>query len=137
VLKETLRLYPPAAMFDRWAREDVEIGGHHLPRGTNVFLFPYATHRRPDLWPDPERYDPDRFLPEHEKSRPRLAYLPFGAGPRVCIGMHFAFLEAQLALAMMTRRLRFTALSDQTLEPGTSATLRPDEPFRMRVSLRA
>lgn len=135
--KEALRLYPPAAMFDRIATEDVEVAGYHLPKGTNVFMFPYATHRRADLWPDPLKFDPDRFLPEVEKERPRLAWVPFGAGPRICLGMHFALVEGQLALAKMLRRLRFTPLSDRDLALGTSATSRPDEPFTMRISLRA
>ncbi|MCC6554994.1 MAG: cytochrome P450 [Polyangiaceae bacterium] len=137
LLKETLRLYPPAHMFDRIAIEDVEIQGALIPRGTNVFLFPSALHMRADLWPDPERFDPDRFLPEVEAARPRLAYLPFGAGPRVCIGMHFALMEGQLALASIARRMRLTPLPGQDVRPGGLATLRPAEPLLARVSLRA
>jgi len=134
VLKETIRLYPPAPMFDRIAKEDVEIMGYAVPRGTNIFLLPYAQHRRADLFPDPERFDPDRFLHEVEERRPRLAYLPFGAGPRVCVGMHFSLMEAQLALAMITQRVTLTPLPGQVVRPGNLASLRPDAPFLMKVT---
>jgi cytochrome P450 len=136
VIKETLRLYPPAFMFDRVATEDTELSGYAIPRGTNLFVFPYATHRRPDLWPEPERFDPDRFLPEAEAARPRLSYLPFGAGPRICIGAHFSLMEAQFALAMITRRVALSALPGQVMRPGKLASLRPAEPLRMRVKVR-
>jgi cytochrome P450 len=137
VVKETLRLYPPAFMFDRVVKEDVEIGGYAIPRGTALFFSPYALHRRADHFPDPERFDPDRFLPEVEERRTRFAYMPFGAGPRVCIGSHFALMEAQLALTLFTQRLRLTPLPGQVVRPGSLATLRPGEPFRMRVERRS
>lgn len=136
VIKESLRLYPPAPLFDRVATEDVEIGGYKIPRGVALFFVPYALHRRPDLFPDPERFEPDRFLPEAEEGRPRLAYMPFGAGPRVCIGMHFALMEAELALAMIFQRLTLTPLPGQSMRAGRAATLRPAEPFRVKVELR-
>jgi cytochrome P450 len=135
IFKEALRLYPSAALLDRVALSDVEIGGYLLPKGTILFFSPFAIHRRPDLWPNPERFDPDRFLPEAEAARPRLAYLPFGAGPRVCIGSHFALIEGQLILAHIARRASLTPVSGDLLEPGLSTTLRPDKPLFMRVHL--
>lgn len=132
VLKEAMRLYPSVPMFDRIAKEDVEIGGVALPKGTMFFLLPYALHRRPDIYGDPNKFDPDRFLPEVEESRHRLAYLPFGAGPRICIGMHFALMEAQFALAMILQRLTLTALPSD-ITPSKLAFFRPVEPFRMKI----
>lgn len=135
VFKEALRLYPSAALLDRVTLSDIELGGYLLPKGTVIFFSPFAIHRMPDLWPDPERFDPDRFLPEAEASRPRLAYLPFGGGPRVCIGSHFALIEGHLILAHLAQRVSFTPTSGITLHPGISTTLRPEEPFLMRVHL--
>ncbi|HRI62740.1 MAG TPA: cytochrome P450 [Polyangium sp.] len=132
VLKEAMRLYPSVPMFDRIAKEDVEIGGHSLPRGTMLFVLPYALHRRPDIYANPHEFDPDRFLPDAEESRHRLAYLPFGAGPRICIGVHFALMEAQFALAMIMQRLTLTALPSD-ITPSNLAFFRPVEPFKMKI----
>jgi cytochrome P450 len=123
VFKEALRLYPPIYVFGRDANTPVTLGGHEVPRHTNVMVSPYGLHHRESVWPEPDRFDPDRFLPEREAARHRYAYLPFSAGPRTCIGNHFAYMEAQLAMAVMFRRFRFTLLAADTPEP--SATLRP------------
>lgn len=131
VFREALRLHPPVYLFGRDSVGDVSIAGYRLPPQTNVLVSPWALHRRAALWPDPERFDPDRFLPEREASRHRYAYLPFGAGPRICIGMQFAYMEAQLALAVMLRRYRFESLEEDEAEP--SATLRPKRGVRVRV----
>lgn len=135
VFKEALRLYPPAFMLDRVALTDVEIGGYAIPEGTVLFFSPYMTHRRPDLWPDPERFDPDRFTPEKEAARPRLAYFPFGAGPRICIGSHFALIEGHLLLAHIAQRAVLTPTSNGPVLPGVDSALRPNRPLRMRVHL--
>ncbi len=132
--KEALRLAPPVYVFGRDSREPVTIGGYQLPAPTNVMVSPWALHHSPQLWPDPERFDPDRFLPDREAARHRYAYLPFGAGPRVCLGNHFAYLEAQLALAVLLRRYRFELLHDD--EPEPAATLRPKHGIRVKVHLR-
>ena len=95
-IEESLRLYPPAWGFSRQAVGDDEIGGYRVPKGSLVFLIPFVIHRRPALWPDPERFDPGRFTPEQEAARPKFAYMPFGGGPRGCIGNQFAMVEAQL-----------------------------------------
>ena len=132
--KEALRLAPPVYVFGRDSREPVTIGGYALPAPTNVMVSPWALHHSPRLWDQPERFDPDRFLPEKEPGRHRYQYLPFGAGPRVCLGSHFAYMEAQLALAVLLRRYRFELRRDDEPEPG--ATLRPRHGVRMRVRRR-
>ncbi len=132
--KEALRLYPPVFMFGRDSREPVTIGGYELTHRTNALISPWGLHHNPRLWPDPERFDPDRFLPEREATRHRHAYLPFGAGPRICLGNHFAYMEAQLALAVLLRRWRFEVVADEVPEP--SATLRPKNGVRVRIHRR-
>lgn len=134
VFREALRLYPPVYMFGRDSTEDVTLGEFEIPRGTNALVCPWSLHRLPQHWPEPERFDPDRFLPEAEAERHRYAYLPFGAGPRVCLGKDFAYMEAQLALAVILRRYRFEVLGDA--EPEPSATLRPKGGIRVRVRAR-
>jgi cytochrome P450 len=133
VFKEALRLYPPAFLLDRVSAEDVEVSGHLVPRGTPVLVCPYALHRRPELWPEPERFDPDRFTPEAEAARPRLSWLPFGAGPRVCIGAQFASLEAQLILAQIAQRFELEPASDAPVAPNFERALRPAKPVLIRV----
>jgi cytochrome P450 len=124
-IEESLRLYPPAWGFSRQAVADDEIGGYHVPRGSLVFLIPFVVHRRPKLWPDPCRFDPGRFAPEHEAARPRFAYIPFGGGPRGCIGNQFAMVEAQLIVAAVAQRYRLELVPDQDIRPEPLITLRP------------
>ncbi len=134
VFKEALRVYPPVYFFGRTAQRETTIGGVRLPRFTNVVILPWALHRNPRVWPDPERFDPDRFLPAAEHARHRSAWLPFGAGPRVCIGNHFALMEAPLVLATMFRDHDFELLERDTPEPF--ATLRPRKGVPVRVKKR-
>jgi cytochrome P450 len=134
VFKEALRLYPPVYVFGRDSTAPVTIAGYHLPVPTNVLTPPWALHRAPRFWPDPERFDPERFRPEAEAARHRYAYLPFGAGPRVCLGNHFAYMEAQLVLAVILRRWRFELLGDD--EPAPGATLRPKHGIQVRLRRR-
>ena len=132
--KEALRLYPPVYVFGRDSKEPLSLGGYDLPPPTNVLTSPWVLHHAARFWPDPERFDPERFRPENEAARHRYAYLPFGAGPRVCLGNHFAYMEAQLALATMLRRYSFELLAEDEPEPG--ATLRPKHGVRVRVRRR-
>ena len=118
VFKEALRLYPSIYLFVREAVADVGIGEVDLPRGTMVLISPWALHHRPDVWPDPERFDPRRFDPEAERSRPPLSYLPFSAGPRTCIGNHFAMLEGPLVLATLLGRVDSRARRRGPHRPG-------------------
>ncbi|MEO6951389.1 MAG: cytochrome P450 [Polyangia bacterium] len=134
IFKESLRLYPPVYFDGRQAASATSLDGVECPAGTVVMFSPYTLHRRPDLWADPERFDPDRFLPEAEAARSRYAWLPFGAGPRICIGMGFALMEGQLILARMLQRARYTLLADEVPEP--SATLRPRHGVPVKVTLR-
>jgi cytochrome P450 len=124
VFREALRLYPPVVLLPRRSLEPVEIAGVTLPERTIVFVNPYGLHMSPDVWPDPERFDPDRFLPEREALRHKSAWLPFGVGPRVCIGNHFAMMEGPLVLATLLRRARFE-LPSRPIEADAFATLRP------------
>jgi cytochrome P450 len=104
VLREALRLCPPAAATGRTAMRDIEVGGYRVEAGTMLIVGIYALHRDPALWDHPTEFDPDRFSPRNSEGRDRWQYLPFGGGPRSCIGDHFAMLEATLALATVLRR---------------------------------
>jgi cytochrome P450 len=136
VLEESLRLYPPAWGFSRRALGDDKLGGYRIPKGSLVFLIPFVVHRRPKLWPDPDRFDPGRFAPEHESTRPRFAYIPFGGGPRGCIGNQFAMLEAQLIVATIAQRYRIELVPDQHIRPEPLITLRPAPAIRAILKTR-
>lgn len=136
VLTESMRLYPPAYMMDRHPSEDIFIRGYRVPRGSYVFVSPYATHRDPHLYAEPEKFDPDRWLPEREQELPRFAYFPFGAGPRACIGQSFAWLEAGLALATVAQKWKFKLCPDQLVDTNPKITLRPRYGMRMTVEER-
>jgi cytochrome P450 len=125
VIDEALRLYPPAWVLSRTPLADDVIGGYRIPKGSNVFLSPYVTHRHPAFWDDPERFDPERFTPERAAGRPRFAYFPFGGGPRQCIGNNFALLEAQLLLATIFQRYRLELWPEHQVGLLPLITLRP------------
>lgn len=125
VFREAMRLYPPLMMLPRRTLESVEVGGVQLPPRSLVFVSILTQHYRADSYPDPERFDPDRWLPEQEATRHRSSYLPFSAGPRFCLGMHFAMLEGPIVLATLLRRWRFDIDPARTIEPDDFATLRP------------
>jgi cytochrome P450 len=125
VFRETMRLYPPIMMFARRTLEEVEIAGTVLPPRTLTFVSAYAQHRRPDVYPDPDRFDPDRWLPEREALRHKSSYLPFSAGPRFCIGIHFAMMEGPIVLATLLRRWRFEIDPAREIVEDDFATLRP------------
>ncbi|MET0384989.1 MAG: cytochrome P450 [Polyangiales bacterium] len=134
VVKESMRLYPPVHVISRRTARDVMIGPYQLKRNGLVILSIVGIHRRPDLYPDPERFDPERFSSEREKLLPKQAFMPFSAGPRVCIGNHFAMMEAQLILATWLRRLRFELITpDQQVEHEALITLRPRGGLPLRI----
>ncbi len=137
VIDETLRLYPPAYAIARWAQQEDEVSGYRVAAQSAVTLFPYVTHHHPEFWPDPDRFDPERFTPEQTADRPRYAYLPFGGGPRQCIGNIFALTEAQLILASLVQRYRWQLVSDQPVEIEPLITLRPKNGLPMRLVARA
>ncbi|MFT3772676.1 MAG: cytochrome P450 [Minicystis sp.] len=124
VLKEAMRLYPPAWTTGREVAEPVEIGGYLIPKGAQILTSQWVVHRDPRWFPNPEGFDPDRWAPERVKDLPRFAYFPFGGGPRVCIGNHFAMMEATLLLATITQRWRIELLPGQRLDLKPSVTLR-------------
>ncbi|QRK05343.1 cytochrome P450 [Archangium violaceum] len=125
VVKEVMRIYPVAYFFGREARRDVEIDGYQVPKGTFAAVCPYTLHRNPEYFPDPERFDPDRFAPEQESKLPKYAYLPFGAGVHACLGVHFFMIEAPLLLATLVQRVHIDVLPGQTVKPVVEVTLRP------------
>jgi cytochrome P450 len=136
VFEEAMRLFPPIWAIPRVPREDDEVGGFRIPKGEILILVPYVTHRHPDFWPDAERFDPTRFLPERSKDRPRWAYLPFGGGQRQCIGNSFAMMEAQLVLAMVAQRFRLRGVPGVPVVPEPLVTLRPRGPLPMVATRR-
>lgn len=123
VIKETLRLYPPAPVYVRDAVNDDFIDGMAIPAGSRVMLSPFLTHRHPDFWEDPERFDPDRFLPECEQERHPYAWHPFAAGQRICLGNHFALFEAHLLAAMLASRFATRAVPGHELKLDMAGTL--------------
>jgi cytochrome P450 len=124
LVMESMRLYPPFWWNLRAAREDDVVGGTRIPAGATVLLVTYATHRHPEFWPDPDRFDPDRFLPEAVAGRHRHAYVPFGTGQRACIGRHLAMLETPLVLAMLVRRFRPVPVAGREVVYRAEASLR-------------
>ncbi len=133
ILKESMRLYPPAWVLLRQATQSVELGKHRLPPGMRVAISPYVLHRRCDYFPDPERFRPERFTPLAEQKLPRLAYLPFGGGPRICIGNHFALTEGHLILATLAQRVTFDLMPGQHIKPEPLTTLRPTPGIKVLV----
>ncbi len=125
VFREAMRLYPPAWIMARAPLTDVEVDGYVLPAGSRVFLSPWVTHRHPDVWPDPEGFDPDRFA--DPKAIDRFAFFPFGGGPRLCIGHGFAMMEGVLILATLARRFHLELVPGHTVTPQPLVTLRPRE----------
>jgi cytochrome P450 len=133
VFAEALRLYPPVWAIGRKSRNTMRLYNYHVMRGSICILSPYVTHRHPRLWPDPERFDPDRFLPEAVASRPRFAYFPFGGGTRTCIGDRFATMEGVLLLASIAQRWRLRLSAGQQVAIEPLITLRAREGIKMRV----
>ena len=125
IFDETLRLYPPAWIITRRAIAADRLGSGEIPANGLILISPYVIHRHPDFWPEPEQFNPDRFLPGADDGRPRFAYIPFGGGPRLCIGDQFALTEAQLIIAEVARRGRLELLPDQKVVMEPLVTLRP------------
>ncbi len=137
VIKESMRLYPPAWVMGREAIEECEIGGYRMPAGTTALMSQWVVHRDPRYQPNPERFDPDRWTAEYEEALPRFAYFPFGGGPRQCIGAGFAMTEARLILATVAQRFTMELAPGQRVEPYPSITLRPKQGIRMSLAERS
>ncbi|GLZ40475.1 cytochrome P450 [Actinokineospora sp. NBRC 105648] len=132
VITESLRVWTPGWLFTRLVSTDTELGGHQLAAGTTVAYSPYLIHHRPDLYPDPERFDPDRWDTSTGTTPPRTAFIPFAAGARKCIGDKFSLTEATLALATIAGRWRLEHASARQVRPALSFVLRPHK-LRMRA----
>jgi cytochrome P450 len=131
VILESMRCYPPVWIIGREALRDTELGGHRVPRGTRLWISPWVLHRDPDLFPQPESFCPERWLDGLQKRLPRFAYLPFGGGPRLCIGNAFAMTSAILVLATVASRFFLRVPPEPPLKLVPSITL------RLRHGLRA
>jgi cytochrome P450 len=131
VVKETLRLYPPAWVFDRSPRHDLVLGGYTIPKGANILFSPWVVHRDPHLWESPEEFRPSRFA---GAAPPRGAYLPFGDGPRICVGNRFAEAEISLVLATMLTLVELSRVDTGPERPRGDATLRPRTGLPVRVT---
>jgi cytochrome P450 len=136
VLAESMRLYPPAWAVSRLAIEEVELGGWSVPRDSVVVASQAVIHRDPRFWQEPERFDPARFTSEAKAARPKFAYFPFGAGPRICIGEGFAWMEGVLLLATLAQRWSMELLSHD-VAPQASITLRPRGGIAVRLHARS
>jgi len=133
VIQETLRLYPPVWMFDRRAVGPDDLGGTKVTKGDLVIFCPYAIHRLPELWPDPEAFRPERFEAGHEEQKNKFAYLPFSAGPRTCIGNSFAMIESQIIVGTLLSRFRVRLADPTPILPKPRVTLRTSRPVILRL----
>lgn len=136
VVKESMRLYPPAWVISRSTIEDDLVGGYRIPAGAIVLLSPYVTHRHPRFWAHPDLFDPDHFEATAQANRPPFAYFPFGGGPRQCIGNSFAMMELVLVVTTVAQRCALDLPVGAAVGTSPSITLRAAAPIRMRVSPR-
>jgi cytochrome P450 len=136
VIKETLRLFPPVYAQGREALSACEIGGYHVPAGTQVFMSQWTVHRDPRYFDDPDAFRPERWRSPATAHLPRFAYFPFGGGPRVCLGASFAMMEAVLAIATIASRFRLSLSSDHAVRPRVGGTLQPSPDLKMHVAAR-
>ncbi|MEZ4519512.1 MAG: cytochrome P450 [Chloroflexota bacterium] len=137
VIKESMRMYPPVWILNvRSAASDVVVGDYSLDKGSMIMISPYVMHHRPEYFPEPERFDPERFTPEREKLLLRYAYMPFGSGPRVCIGNSFAMMEAQLIVAAVAQRFDLQLIPDQIIELNPQITLSNMDGMHMKTVAR-
>lgn len=137
VVAESLRLYPPVYLTDRMPAEDWDTGEYIIPKGKYLFLSPYLMHRHPEFYPDPERFDPERWTPEQIASRPKFSYFPFGGGLRTCIGEQFAWTEMILVVATLAQRWNLELVPGQHVETEALVTLRPKGGIQMVTRERA
>ena len=136
IIKETMRLYPPAFIISRQVIEDFEIGGYLIPKGSILLASQYVMHHDPRYFPEPDRFQPERFVPGYEDRLPKYVYFPFGGGPRICIGNQFAQMEAILVLATIMQQFHLSLLPGQTIVPAPLITLRPQYGIRMALTSR-
>ena len=133
VFAESMRLYPPAWAMGRMSTQPVTLGPYRIPPGAHFFFSQYIMGRDPQYFPDPLRFDPNRFTPEAKAARPKFTSFPFGAGPRQCIGESFAWMEGVFAIATIASRWRIRYLDPTPPVPQAKITLRPRDPLRMQL----
>jgi cytochrome P450 len=136
VFAESMRLYPPAWAMGRMATQNTTLGPYDIPKGAHIFFSQYIMSRTPEYFPNPLRFDPDRFTPEAKAARPKFTYFPFGGGNRQCIGESFAWMEGVLSIATIASRWRMTYLGTTPPIPQAKITLRPRDPLLMRLHQR-
>lgn len=134
VIQEVTRLHPPVWILTRQTKAEDEVGGYYVPAGADVLICPYTLHRHPEYWDRPAHFDPDRFDPAATMSRPRYAHIPFGAGPRFCVGSHLGLMEATFVLAMLARELRLATVPGHQVvgEPMLSLRIKGGLPMTVR-----
>jgi len=137
VVKESMRLYPPVWNIGREVKEESEIGGYHMPPGTQLFLSQWVVHRDPRYFETPEVFSPERWEDGLAKRIPRYAYFPFGGGPRQCIGKSFAMMETILVLATIAKKFQLKLVSEQRIIPRPGVTLHPGGGIKMRLKERS
>jgi cytochrome P450 len=133
-ISEVLRLYPPVPIFGRSALSDDEWNGFKIPKGMLVITSPFVIHRNPKYWPDPEKIDPDRHLPENSKKRIPFAYFPYGGGPRICLGMGYAQIQLPLTIAYLIRHFNFSLVENYKLKLSPAITIGTKDPILVNVS---
>ncbi len=136
VLAESMRLYPPAWGIGRMGLEDYVVEGYTIPKGSIILVSPYAMHRHPRYWPEPDRFDPERWTPEAREARPKFAYFPFGGGARLCIGERFAWMEGSLALATSAQKWKLRLVPGHKVEHLPQLTLRTRYGMQMTLEHR-
>lgn len=132
VIKESMRLYPPAYLLARKALYDIDLEEHHIPKGRVIAVSPYTIHRRSKYFDNPNTFNPGRFEAEDQNQ----AYIPFGIGPRICLGNHFAMMKAQIILITITQTTTFELVQGQNIVPQPLTTLYPDQVIKMVVKRR-
>jgi cytochrome P450 len=137
VVNETLRLNSPSWQIMRHAVEYDQMGEYLIEKGSNILWSPFLIHRHPEFWPNPETFDPDRFLPERIAQQHKGAYIPFSSGPRLCIGNMFALTEMQMTLAIIYQHYRPVLMQQKPITPVASLTLTPSEPILVRLQARS
>jgi enediyne biosynthesis protein E7 len=134
VVNESLRLFPPAWLITRRALGEDQLGGHQIPKDALIIISPYTIHRHPRLWKDPDVFDPDRFAELESNKHHRFSFIPFGGGPRLCIGNRFAMIEAVLVLAMITNAFNLDFPASESVNVEALVTMRPKGGLPMLVS---
>jgi cytochrome P450 len=137
IIDEAMRLYPPAWGFTRAAVEEDTLGAYRIPKGALLAIAPWVNHRLPAYWAEPDRFDPERFAPEHAKSRDAYHYFPFGGGPHLCIGKHLSLFKLKLAVAMIAQRYRLVREHSGPIATEARISLRPKTAIPVRVERRA